>query len=284
MAVTNTFDSTSNNPLQLADLDENFTDLDTRITDLEAQIPAEVYRSLSGFEPDKLSTNVLNISPGSCANSDSTALFASSATLTVTMTTSGVGGLDTGSVANGTSYYIYLIANSTTGALAGLASAGETYGAVTLPTGYEHVRKLPFGFVYHAVNWDGIPDFHLSGWPRPFIRYTGAEEAAAWRALNAGTSGTFVDVDLSGWIPDNARMAYLLCRTATTGAGIGYGIIRVLGSQTAGLGVGGVVAGGAEAYSFIHQRVTSDRSLQYKVSGNASLTIFVLGYSMTEPS
>lgn len=283
MAVTNTFDSTSNNPLQLADLDENFTDLDTRIVTLEGNVPSKFYRAIAGLEPDKASTNVLNISPGSCANSDGTALYATSDTLTVDMTASGAGGLDTGTVANGSMYYIYLIANSA-GTLSGLASTGETYGAVTVPSGYSLVRKLPFGFPYHSANWDGIPDFHLSFWPRPFIRYTGAEETATWRALNGGSSTTFVDVDLSTWIPDNARIVYLGVRTNTPAASTpGFAAIRVLGSQTTGWSVGNPAADQYQ-YGTIWQRVTSSRQLQYKITNDTRLSLFVLGYGMTEPS
>lgn len=239
-----------------------------------------VYRYLSGLEPDKLSTNVLNINPGSCVDSSSSGIFSSNAVIAVDMSTVGANGLDAGVPVDGTGYFPYMIANNVSGALACVISASIIYGGVTVPAGYTMVRKLPFGFVYNSV-WDGIPDFHLTHWPMPFIRLTGSEETSTWRALSAGTAATWTDVSLAGFMPDNARIVYLGCRTTSVGSP-GFAAIHVLGSQTAGWSVGNPAVG-LFTYNELWQRVTSGRKLQYQVTGGAALSLYVLGYGMTEP-
>ena len=63
----------------------------------------------------------------------------SSINLTCDLSTSGAGGLDTGSIANSTWYYLYLIASSRAEIYALLASASAT--APTMPAGY-HLKRL----------------------------------------------------------------------------------------------------------------------------------------------
>jgi len=75
--------------------------------------------------------------------------LAESVNLTVDITASGANGLDTGSEASGTWYYLWVIYNGTT--VAGLISASST--APTMPSGYTF--KALIGSVYN----DGSSDF-----------------------------------------------------------------------------------------------------------------------------
>lgn len=247
--------------------------------------PFQLYRDLAGMELEKISTNVLQIQPGNCVSANSSAIFATNATINIDMTTVGANGLDVGSPVNATAYYVYVIVNNLSGLIAGLVSASIIYGSVVVPTGYSMVRKLPFGFVYKTA-WDGIPDFHLTHWPKPFIRYTGLDinDGGTWAALGVGTSSTFVDVDLSTFVPDNARIAYIYADVGAVGsAGTAY--MRVLGGQVLGIAVGSATPTTAvHSYGAFWQRVTSTRTVQYKVTGGAQLSLYVLGYAMTEPS
>lgn len=244
-----------------------------------------LYQYINGFEPDKLSTNVLNINPGSCVSDNGLAIVSTSSLFAINMATTGVNGLDTGAPVNGTGYYVYLIRNNTTGAVAGVISTSITYGGVVVPAGYTIHRKLRFGFIYHSVNWDGIPDFHLTNWPMPFIRLTQAETIITWRALNLGVAAVWTDVDLTPWVPDNARIAYVQSRV-TPGAGAGSAYIRSYGAQATGLLVGSASSAGPspDAFGGWWIRLTSDRKLQYQITGVGSLSLYVLGYAMTEPS
>jgi hypothetical protein len=248
-----------------------------------AVLKSALFGHIAGFEPDKLSTNVLNVNPGSCADSNASKIIASSSLFSIDMSIVGANGLDTGTPTNGTGYFPYLITRNSDGAVAGVLSSSITYGGVTVPTGYTIRRKLRFGFVYNSTR-GGIPDFHLTNWPMPFIRLTGSENTTSWEALSLGTATTFTDVDLTPWIPDNARIAYLAADVSAVGTA-GSAFARVLTSQATGLIVGSSSpTTGIDSYMTFWQRITSARKMQYMVTGGARLSLFVLGYAMTEPS
>jgi len=238
--------------------------------------------ALSGFEPDKLSTNELLINPGWCASSDGNAFAQLTSILTLDMTRNGLNGLDTSVPENGGGYFVYIVKNESTGEVGAVISNSIIYGGVVVPAGFTLYRKLRFGFVY-STSRDGIPDFHLSAWPMPIIRLTGAETSGAYCVLNNGVSSGFSDVSLSGFIPDNARMAYVQCITSASGtAGSAY--LRSFGGQATGLIVGSAAPNDLQDRLCLTMRVSSDIKLQYKTIGGARLSIYVLGYEMTEPS
>lgn len=238
--------------------------------------------ALSGFEPDKLSTNQLIIRRGWCASSDGNNFAQLLTDITCDLTTVGVNGLDTGTITNGYDYFVYIIKNESTGEVGAVISHSKYYGEVVVPTGFTMYRKLRFGFVYNSAR-DGIPDFHLSNWPMPTIRLTGAETTAAYNVLSVGSSSSFADVSLAGFIPDNARVAYIQCITSSvSSAGSAY--VRSFSGQATGVLVGSSTPSDVQDRMCLTLRVTSDLKLQYKVIGGARLSIYVLGYDMTEPS
>lgn len=71
----------------------------------------------------------------------------------IAITVSGAGGLDTGSEASSTMYYIWIIYNSTTTAVAGLLS--ESASDPTLPSGYDYYRLV--GEIYNDSSSDFVP-------------------------------------------------------------------------------------------------------------------------------
>ena len=216
---------------------------------------------LSGLEPDKFSTNTLLINPGWCANSNGTCFAQLTSVLTLDMTHNGLNGLDVGSPASGTGYFVYIIKNESTGEVGAVISASIIYSGVVVPSGFVNYRKLRFGFVYNAAR-DGIPDFHLSAWPMPIIRLTGAETTSAYSVLNSGQSFSFSDINLAGFIPDNARMAYIQCITSSVGtAGSAY--LLSFGGQNTGVIVGSSTPLDVQDRLCLTMRVTSDIKLQY---------------------
>jgi hypothetical protein len=86
----------------------------------------------------------IDISAGTCTNSDNTSNIILDSTLTIDLSVLGVNGRDTGSELNSTWYHIYLIwkADSTTAGLFSLNSSTPT-----LPTGYIYFRRI--GSVYN---------------------------------------------------------------------------------------------------------------------------------------
>lgn len=242
-------------------------------------------RYLSGLEPDKFSTNKLNINPGSVAEFYGNAMFNFPFEKQINLATIGLWGIDKHPIVNGGDLYIYVIWNHTTNDYALMASQSTFQGGVVLPAGYEVARKLPWGVVYRT-EWDGIPNFHLTNWPMPDIRFTDSEYSQTWSALASGTAPDWTIVDLSRWVPDNARMAYIQVETRwVPGQPAGSSYIRSYAGQASGLLVGSVNPGMQFSNGgSLKIRIDSTRKMEYKSTPGAAIYIRVLGYSMTEPA
>ena len=249
----------------------------------------DMYRALFGFEPERVDANTLNLSPGSATDirTSNYVIMESTSTLTVDVreqvgdVVNGVvqNGVDVKPIVVGQSYFIYIVKNLDIGKVGVVVSSQASYTGLKaniVGSGYTIFRKLPFGFVY-GVN--GIPAFHLSGWPLPFTRYTDASDDVAWEVLSNGGQTNFSSFSLSELLPDNARMAYLLCKVS---GGVGSGYLRSSGSGGSGVPIGYNGFTGGASYMTVFMRVTSVRSLSYKITGGAQLSIFVLGYMQTE--
>lgn len=236
-----------------------------------------------GYECDKLDTNRLYVRPGKMYNSNYSKEVHLSTTLLVDMATVGVNGLDTGSPTNGHDYFVYIIENAQ-GTVAAVISHSITYGGVVLPAGYTHVRKLRFGFVYNTTR-GGIPNFHASHWPMPFVRFTDAQYSAAWMPLAAGKASTWTKLDLSNYLPDNARLVALAVSVRYNNGSAGSGYLRSYSGQPTGILAGSASPGSPfPGQMTLDLRTDSTRKIEYKTTGDVDMYIQILGYSMTEPS
>lgn len=252
-------------------------------------INTPLMRLLSGMEPDKFDTNKLNINGEGCwADYDGSRVWSyrtqDNGMIQVDMATVGLNGRDQGGApGTGSDWYLYLCANPSTGHQGAVVSRSITYDGVVFPSGYTSVRKLPFGFIYRA-DWDGIPNFHVPAFGG-IITFTDSEDSAKWRVLVGGRSSSWQTISLAGWLPDNARVAYLDIETRDAGlACAGSAYIRSHGGQTSGVLCGST----SPTQPFVCQsrliRVDSTRNIQYVVTGGAALYIRAAGYLMTEPS
>lgn len=116
-----------------------------------------------------------------------------SVNLTVNITASGANGLDTGSEAALTWYYVYVIYNPTTDTTAGLLSASAT--SPTLPSGYTYSGLVG------SIRNDGANDFieiHQRGRLAVTLRNT---------PLSNGTATSYTAVSLIGAVPPIATAA-----------------------------------------------------------------------------
>jgi hypothetical protein len=118
---------------------------------------------------------------------------ASSVNLTVDITASGANGLDTGSEASSTWYYLWVIYNGST--VASLLSTSST--APTMPSGYTNGYKGLVGSVYNDSGSD-FDNFYQSGTrvAAPFVTM-----------LTNGSATTATAIDLSAVVPPIARIA-----------------------------------------------------------------------------
>lgn len=134
--------------------------------------------------------------------------------LNVDITASGVNGLDAGSEAANTWYYLYLIKHNTNGTVAGLFSTNPT--APTMPSGYTHRRLIG------AVRNNNSSNF-LQGRCRqwgggqltfvPDVQHQHSQNLAAGNLIATALAATsYTDLDCSSQVPARTRFAELWIR------------------------------------------------------------------------
>ncbi len=134
--------------------------------------------------------------------------------LTVDITTSGANGLDAGSEAGTTAYYVWAIHNSTTDTVAGLLSTSAT--SPTMPAGYDSKRLI--GYCYNDAS-SNLVDFYQFNddffWGVQITELTNGS-ATSWTSVAHGYG-----------VPSIAKIAFLGMRAssdgeANTSANIGW--------------------------------------------------------------
>jgi len=220
-------------------------------------------------------------------SSDDTTDIIFSANRTCVLNASGANGLDTGSEASNTWYYLYAIYNPTTLTSALLFSTvNETVtGSITLPSGFTKKRQLRFAVRNNASS--NIIPFRY--YPREDLTlFRDYETTTTYQILTTGASTTFATVASSSLIPEISRRGALLARINGNSAVVGRGLyLRETGS---GLTTGKYYpatasAYGAASFSDYNVQLNSSQQFDYKVdSGGASCSadLFVMGFYNTE--
>lgn len=190
-----------------------------------------------------------------------------SVNLTIDLAASGANGLDTGTEAATTWYFIWVIDNGTT--TAGLLSTASTIGSLTFPSGYTYAALV--GAIYN-----GASDFITIS--QKDNRVVIANTAYG----GAGSDTDYTAVDGSAIYPSTARR--IMGSLAVTGTTDGSTYYIYVASTSAGLGqvgVGGTVAAnsGVIAGSFSLPIVNAPSTgLYYKVTSGSTGTIAVSGW------
>lgn len=200
----------------------------------------------------------------------------------VNLTVSGAGGLDTGSEANDTWYYVYAIQGSS-GVSALFSTVNEANsGSITLPSGYTKKRQLPI-----AVRNDGSGDI------LPF-KYLPAEKKVLYifdlliggtpeQLVNTATAIiAYTDVDCSDVIPPISKMGLFSLESWSGGGSGSLYKLREDGTTTEAMIQGGVG-------SVLMQRQTETPTSAAQVVEYSITTtnfnrarLFVEGYVITE--
>jgi hypothetical protein len=111
---------------------------------IEPRLPLDwvlgLHCSVGGAPPN----DIVDISPGLCRDVDNTYNIDSTGIVSPDIGVSGLGGLDTGSVAANTWYSVWLIARTDTGVTGGLFSTSTTFGGLTLPASYDVGRRVGY--------------------------------------------------------------------------------------------------------------------------------------------
>ncbi|MDB2384197.1 collagen-like protein [bacterium] len=119
-------------------------------------------------------------------------LDVTSVNLTLDLETSGLLGLDTGSVANDTFYYIYVISNGSITSL--LGSLAADYASVTMPSGYTYIGRVGVGL----TGTGQLVERAQSGRQFFFDPVT----------LASNVGSTWSDIDLSAQVPPCAVVGH----------------------------------------------------------------------------
>ena len=197
-------------------------------------------------------------------DSNRRAYLATSVNLTVDITASGANGLDTGSEASSTWYYLWVIYNGTT--VAGLISASST--APTLPSGYTY--KALVGAIYNASSSNFVATCQVGR--TAFI--------APINVLNEGAATSYTSVSLSSAVPPIAKVALGRHRLNTNSSTAQRADIA---SNTSDLGICSVGGGSATGVTVFYSRwklpLPTAQTIYYKVTGQ-NTTVEVCGWEI----
>ncbi len=118
------------------------------------------------------------------------------------MTTSGAGGLDTGTVNSNTIYAAYLIAKSSDNTVSALASLATVTPTVP-PPGYDQYRRVGWIITNNTGSILSIPNYGGNNEKTYYYNGPGGTAAGSGGMLfvNGGSSTSPVSVDISAYIP-----------------------------------------------------------------------------------
>jgi len=162
---------------------------------MEALMNKKLLRNLEIHSNAAAAISKVDIDSGLVGSDDGTTIMEVPSTITVDIAASGANGLDTGSEAVSTWYYLYLIYNPSTDTEAGLFSASAS--SPTMPSGY--TKKRLISAVYNHSGGDFLT-FRQDDYEFYQLGYQSV--------LAAGTATSWTAVTMGNFIPSN------ICRTA----------------------------------------------------------------------
>lgn len=228
---------------------------------------------IDGLVPTYNSASTVDISPGSCRSDDDEENILVASTLTANFATSGANGLDTGSEAGSTWYYLWVIAQADGASPAALLSLSST--SPTMPGSYTVKRRV--GQVRNGGS-SNIVEFRCVGSGR-YRHYNYAEVArGTLQVLSGGSSTSYSAVSLATFVPPTSILAYLelnydaggddYTEIRPTGSGLGNGSGQRLQISDTGIGS-----------DHMWTSTNTSQSIDYRNSSVfESLDIFVYGY------
>jgi len=202
--------------------------------------------------------------------------------LTLDITASGAGGLDTGTEANSTYYYVYLIRKSSDGTVSAIFSTANEArsGSVTMPAGYDQKRQLPFA-VYNDSSGN-IVRFIVTNWPYLSSvvfnnqRFGSITSTFGVMVLTSGGATSYTSI--SGLLPEISALGHYALGGAFSGSSFYH--VRQTGSTGDGVSFS---TGSGYTVSQLPVYVMTDSSgnIEYKVS-SGTLDIGLVGFTVTE--
>lgn len=172
--------------------------------------------AVEGLGVTWLSTTQVRLETGQCRDDAGGTIVVGSA-ITLDITTSGAGGLDTGSEANSQLYHVWVCAGSS--GVSAVLSASES--SPTLPSGYDAQKRRLWACVMNNSSGD-ISGVHVVGVGRQrvvFIDYDPTDQLV----LSGGTATTPTAVDLSSVVPLSAVRVFVRKLETNVAGGNSFG-------------------------------------------------------------
>lgn len=229
---------------------------------------------VSGYSIDYLSTTTATVNAGDCVDSTNSKIIRLNAPVTLNLGTTGVNGLDTGTIGATHSYYVFAIADSSgVNAVGTLASLSLT---PALPSGYDTYRWI--GLLITGGS-STILKFYQTGLGKNRVYNFDAGVSV----LTTGSATVLTNINLSAAMPPLTKSVVNLIVSFIPNAA-GDGVLFVPGgsTSTATVGTSGSVASVAQlAQLFVNETiVSSNPTIQYKnTAASGSTTAEVMGFT-----
>lgn len=218
---------------------------------------------------------IINVSAGSTLDSSATYQITTTSVLKASLLLSGLGGIDTSTVAASSVYAVYLIADPVTQQASGIMFSLSLTGPL-MPFGYSAYALL--GYVATDASSHILPGYWSGGDVGRRIFIFDAPQATA---VTAGAATTYTGIALTKWVPSLTQIYTLLnlsfvpaaaSRTLDLQGGSSTGTQIIITGQVAAVDVTAQVA-------VMAQLVSTVPTVNYKVSNaDSNVAVNVAGY------
>jgi hypothetical protein len=198
------------------------------------------------------------------------------ANVTLNMATNGLNGIDNGTVAVSTVYYLYAVTNgATVGIMASTINENSSGTISNTNYAYTAKRQLRFGFATNSSGY--IPPFYISQWGlTPIVRFSETTTVTLGTSLS---ESSFTSLSLASYVPAISTEVELV--TYQTGAGGMTFYARPTGSGDTNGRIGGSTDEyGAEYTPPLLIQTNSSQSIDYKTSNSTGITLYLTGYTI----
>jgi len=233
---------------------------------------------ICGLHLKSYSASEIKILPGFCSVPDPSGdIVRLEDELIISLENTGKNGLDTGSEAASTWYYIYIIKNIKTLEVAGLFSASPDNP--TLPQDFTLSKRI--GVVRNNSSSD-LFRFYQTGSGTSRL-YWFNEDQFDFIALDDGNALNPTEIDLTNFMPSTARDVYLSVNFATGASGLAGDFVRLRpagsGNNTPSWAIRPAIVGNVKSFWQVRMPVSSDQKIEYWVIRPAnSVTIVIQGF------
>lgn len=265
----------------IGDLSDTDTDVQTAFDTLDAPTPTLV----QGAKVNYVSATQVSIGTSGetskLADSTGVMVIEWSGVLTAAITSSGAGGLDTGSEASDTWYAIHSIGDGNgVNSPDVLLSLSAT--APTMPSGYDKFRHL--GWVRNDGASDFFKFYEAGAGACRRITYD-HDTRSELQALSEGAATTLTAVALAEWVPAGAHEAFFCALGDSVSDGAYFVLahgdsVVAIAEQARRIGLN-KDTGGFQIGEALAVPVNAARQIKYGVSvGTVDVNLYVLGFSL----